>query len=385
MTNNQMKTPLERPKILVVDGEKQLLHSLKRALRRSYNHWEFQFCLSSDSAIDILTNFDPWVVIYDKLPLLPKGESFAQYIKQYKPNAVRVLLTGDVSLDTASSGIRSAHFMVAKPFQIEDINNALDRAAVLHQIPISQEVKLYLNQLSSLPVLPETYQKLTKYLEREDAEMEEAANIVKKDQAISVKVMQIANSPFFGFASSSSNLQQAMTRLGVTLIKHLVLVSGLFEQVKTTAQQEQQALFDQAFIVAKLAKSLCLLVNGDKKLADKCYLSGLIHNVGGLVLLNYEQGDVSERDKVNCAHYLLHLWGFSQDIADAVSTLSELQHTENLSDLSYCLYIARRSERCVSGNSDLEQELSILDNRLSRDQILSWFKETILEINQKTT
>nr|WP_255512508.1 HDOD domain-containing protein [Pontibacterium sinense] len=206
---------------------------------------------------------------------------------------------------------------------MEGLIDALHAAQCLRELPIPLHLREQIGCIDSLPVLPAVYKALVSYLNQTDEpDSERIAEIITQDTAILSKILQLANSAFFGFATPATSAIDAVVRLGQGMIKNLVLCAGIFRQDSSNNTYEHEQLCRQAEHVAGIMRTLSQEMKLSRAEADHHYVLGMLHNVGGLI--SGETGN-SERNAVISA-YLLKLWGFDSDTVVAV--LYQL-HPEN--------------------------------------------------------
>ena len=68
---------------------------------------------------------------------------------------------------------------------------------------------------STLFTLPEIYLRVRDIVDSPESTMDELANTLKFDPAISARLMKIVNSPLCGFSKNVDNISQAVTLLGM--------------------------------------------------------------------------------------------------------------------------------------------------------------------------
>ncbi|MDH5734943.1 MAG: HDOD domain-containing protein, partial [Gammaproteobacteria bacterium] len=74
-----------------------------------------------------------------------------------------------------------------------------------------------------LPSLPDIAVKVQQECEKPNATAQSLAEAISIDPALSVRMLQVANSPLYRSRSLADNLQMAITRLGLGLVKNLVI------------------------------------------------------------------------------------------------------------------------------------------------------------------
>lgn len=144
-----------------------------------------------------------------------------------------------------------------------------------------------------LPLLPEAATKLIALTQREDTELRELALVAQRDAAIAGHVMRIANSPLYSPTSPIVSLQQAITRLGVSLLREVALLVATKNNVfRASAHAEYiRELFRHALASAFLGRELARMRRWN---VEEAFLSGLLHSVGKPVLVQV-LADVEQR------------------------------------------------------------------------------------------
>jgi len=326
---------MDKPRVLIVDDESSTLRSLRRGLRRHFKDWEFRYEQSAEQALLVLDAFEPWVVISDKRMPKVDGIQFLSQVKQRTPLAVRILLSGETDADTALPALGVAHLMLPKPFEMDDLVDALHAAECLRSLPITPDLKEEIGCISSLPVLPAVYRELTEYINQTDEPSNDRiAAIVEQDTAILSKVLQLANSAFFGFSTTTNSAQDAVFRLGQDMLTNLVLFSGLFKQDSSDNTSKHTVVCHQAETVAEIIRALAARMDCNRQNQNQHHVIGLLHNVGGLI--SGEPGP-SRRNAIISA-YLLKLWGFEKEIVSAV--LNQLEPKTSDDPLTLRLHAA---------------------------------------------
>ena len=140
--------------------------------------------------------------------------------------------------------------------------------------------------ITTLPTLPQTLVELFDACNRNDGNIQELGSIVARDVSVSTRVLQLVNSVFIGARSTFSDIIQAVIYLGVDTTRNLAISVAVHETFKSMDMDEAINLSDfwyHSFLTAVLAKSLAQAV-GAVDLSE-AYLTGLLHDVGKLLLL----------------------------------------------------------------------------------------------------
>jgi HD-like signal output (HDOD) protein/CheY-like chemotaxis protein len=377
---------MDKPRVLFVDDETNVLNALKRSMRLHCRDWQVECCSSPAAALLLLPTFDPWVVFSDKRMPEMDGATFLHAVGQELPEAVRVLLTGDTSPETAFEVAEVAHILLAKPFHFESIIDILHRAQCLHLLPVSHTVRHEIGAIEHFPVLPKVYQELVAYLKQDEVETQEIARIISQDPPILAKLMQLANSAFMGFVNHATNAQAVVVRLGTELIKNIVLCVGVFQQSEKFDEYLCEQLFVESMEVAKISHDLSKACGCSNIELDNSFILGLLHNVGMLMtdlsmLHNVSDSSDTRFDEESVVGaYMLALWEFDSEFTNAVLYQDKPECADTVTLLSCRLYVAKIVRQAQKqGVSALEVKPS-LNQPLLKEQgmledVLVWINE----------
>jgi len=189
-----------------------------------------------------------------------------------------------------------------------------------------------------LPSLPEVYWELVRATENPDTGLSDIARIVERDPAMSVKVLQLVNSAYFGLAQKTDSISRAVTYLGIENLKGLLVAVHVFgaDDAPHVDGLSPTALRDESLMTATLARQIVK----DPTLADAAFTAGVVHDVGQLVLgrdPEKKYGEVLrhaaergqplasvEREEMGVTHgivgaYLLGVWGLPYLLAETVA------------------------------------------------------------------
>lgn len=140
----------------------------------------------------------------------------------------------------------------------------------------------------NLPTLPAILLKLLAACDNDETPMSEIAAIISKDPVLSFKVLQLVNSAYYGFRYSFQGIDQAVVYLGANTIKNIAVtmsVHQVFERkrFKKIKQFNTSIFWYHSLMCATLAKRIARKTGYGN--LDEAYLTGLLHDMGSLVLL----------------------------------------------------------------------------------------------------
>ncbi len=154
----------------------------------------------------------------------------------------------------------------------------LSRNHTLELISITEE----------LPTLPDRFMKIQHVLNDPHSNAGDVADVVRTDQATSVMIMKIANSPAYNPMNKPiSQLPQAIARLGATETADIALsMSLLYGFAIPAGMGAIRSFWAHAYAVGLLSKHLVKKLPDPSVAADPetMFLAGLLHDIGRAIL-----------------------------------------------------------------------------------------------------
>lgn len=140
-----------------------------------------------------------------------------------------------------------------------------------------------------IPPLPGAVMQVLDLVDREDATAEQLQKIISSDPSLSAKVLQLANSAYYGLSRQVSTIQQAVIILGFQTVKNLVLGLAAFQAFKGEkhATPEMLSLWERSFVCAGVALEIAKVKKLGLANAETAFMGGLLHDLGLLFLAQY--------------------------------------------------------------------------------------------------
>lgn len=145
-----------------------------------------------------------------------------------------------------------------------------------------------------LPHIPRVVQELMQSFQDDDIDVDEISKKVAMDQALTAKVLRLANSAHYGASRSVTNTNDAIVLLGFNTLRTLVLASGVTSSFKSPDGFDMNAFWKQSFAIGELSKWLSKYVPGtDPETAFTC---GMLNSIGSLLIRIVLPKDAKEID-----------------------------------------------------------------------------------------
>jgi putative nucleotidyltransferase with HDIG domain len=146
---------------------------------------------------------------------------------------------------------------------------------------IDYKRKIYATR--DLPTLPIIAQKILLLADDDECGADKLAKIITSDQSLSVKVLSLANSAYYGHRAQISTVKQALIVIGVDMLKQIALSVLVFKALDRG--QKGRTDFWRHSLLAAHASSLIAKRTGGIP-DDVCFMAGLLHDVGKLILVS---------------------------------------------------------------------------------------------------
>lgn len=326
-------------RVLFVDDEVNILDGLRRTFRGARDRWEMEFVVGAEEALRACESKSFDVIVSDMRMPGMDGATLLGIIRERYPDTARIVLSG-YSEEVLSMHILSvAHRCLSKPCEPAELREAIENVCLLRDVLSTEPIRRIVGSVSELPSLSTTYMQLLKVIKDPETSIGDVVNLIEKDVAMSAKILQVANSAYFGLPRRAANLKGAAMYLGIATIKNLVFASEVFSIFKPHASLPKgfcEDLQRHAYRSALIAGTLPV----PHEMRDIVFIAALLHDIGQLFLASSmpeslsaildtcakEQRDLYavEEEQLGTTHaeigaYLLGLWGIPFPAVEAIA------------------------------------------------------------------
>ena len=178
---------------------------------------------------------------------------------------------GLLASETQAKGtMREAGFQRAKP---EPMKRRLSRAETIATLASYAEAK---------PLKP-TVQMALRLARDSSSTVEDLARVIKQDQALATRVLQLANSSLHRRGAPTRTIEQAIIRLGMGVLRETISSTAVLDQFESPdGVLNIQMLWEHGYAVGMLAADLSRATR--KMSPDNAFLIGLLHDMGRAIM-----------------------------------------------------------------------------------------------------
>lgn len=194
-------------------------------------------------------------------------------------------------------------------------------------MPAELEINEILENAPDAIPLPTTATAILQKSSQPDTSSNEIAELLKGDQALTARILKVANSAFYGLPRQIASIDNAVVLLGQKTIRNLVLTAtmgGLGSQGVAGYGIPRGGLFNHAIVVAQSAQALSSETN--RSIPAEAYTAGLLHDIGKVILGEHVENrigaiiDLARSDGCSFAEAERRLLGLNHAEVGAVLT-----------------------------------------------------------------
>lgn len=249
--------------------------------------WVLSFASSGNQALDAIRSQTFDAIVSDLQLPGPSGNEVLAETAKLQPKALRFVYAATNASPLLRRCVGQAHQLLAKPASAETILAALDRAFAMQVWLPDGPTQNLVAELDRLPSPPDLYFSIVEALQSPATPLETVADLVKRDIAITAKLLQLANSAAMGLGVQVTEVAEAIQYLGVEVTKSLVLLAHSVSYFDNLPAGEFSvvSLGRHCLVTGNLARDIARLARQPAELTSQAFTAGLLHDLGKLLLL----------------------------------------------------------------------------------------------------
>ena len=333
-------------RLLLVAPESETVQGLARDLFLLDEHVETMIRHQTAAALDLLNgqNFDA-VAIDLRMP----GDSAALLLAALQsqfPRIIRMVIADDPGDTIFAQAAHLAHCLLPRPCDAGTLYEALLDTAATAQRMRDPALSAAVAGILALPESPAMRRELLGLLADDEIPIDQVEEAVERNPAIVAKLLQIANSAYYGSRSTVTSVGEAVSMLGFDTVRGIVTSAHLFDALPGHSAQEFPVhdLWTHCVSTAVMVRRIAWHVRASANINRAAFTAALLHDVGKVVM-SIAHGEAyaalrrrpdtpvrplwQEEERLFGHHHgtagalLLELWGLPSSVVEAVA----LHHT----------------------------------------------------------
>ena len=179
-----------------------------------------------------------------------------------------------------------------------------------------------------LPTLPEVALRVREAVEDPGVGIPQISKVIGNDAALTARIIKVVNSPLLRSNKEITDLQMAVSRLGINYTCNLatgLAMEQMFQATSDVVDRKMREVWNKSTEIAGICHVLCR--HYTRLMPDQATLAGLVHQIGVLPILTYaEEHNELLADSISLNHVIeqihpiigdkiLRTWEFPEPIA----------------------------------------------------------------------
>ena len=387
----------EKPSIVFVDDQNNILQGFRRSLRNLENVWNIHYSVGGKETLRLMETTSIDIIVSDTNMPGMRGTELLKEVQSLYPKTIRLVLSGGGSRsDDISILLRTSHQFFSKPFDIEKLKNTAERLLALREKVGDDNLIKLIASISKLPCSPHIYAAFKKEREGSSADLEKMGAFIAQDPGLTAKMLQSLNSTYFGVNKAGIHPFKAAQSMGPGTINYLFDEDTHFHTIEPNHPNYAflAAVYKQSLHCAYLVEALAESENLPESLKNIAYTTGMLGNIGSIIL-SYGLPEAyakitsgfktlaaqaqTEKKAFGASHnivgaYFLGLWGFPEAACDATAHSQtpekSPQQTLNLTTLMHVAQAFVQAEDLATQKTHLN--MSYLEKLGLSDKLQKW-------------
>ena len=158
-----------------------------------------------------------------------------------------------------------------------------------------QRLRKITESIIGLPTLPTVVTQMIGLIDNPQTSARDVSRLISTDQALTAKILKLANSAFYGFPREIATVNHAVVVLGFETVKSLGLSVSVLERFAGGA--DHSAFDRQKFWEHCTACGVAARIMANKlryRVQGEAFAAGILHDIGKLVLSQYFDDEFDE-------------------------------------------------------------------------------------------
>lgn len=247
----------------------------------------------------------------------------------------------------------------------------------------SQTISNLKENIKNIPSLPEIITKSIELMQDKNTSAATLSKIISNDVGLTARVLKLVNSAYYGFPKQISTIQQAITILGFTTIKGIILSASIYKMFSSEGAGSEfnyKRFWKHSLLVAFASK---LIGKYSKDLVSSdIFSAAFLHDIGKIILAQYDRDNytnVCMQDELNEFDYLkeeekycginhcelgnivAYSWNLPEVFCDVITYHHYPEKSVNFKNECLAVYLANYITSNIMSNNSLTIDKIMLD------------------------
>ena len=143
--------------------------------------------------------------------------------------------------------------------------------------------------VEKMPAFPKSVQRVVQLTSNIDVSAKEIVQVIEYDPVLTVKILKVINSAFYGLSQKINSVQRAVVHIGLNTVKNLAMSVAAMGMLKTSnkANFSATAFLLHALTTAAISRKLAERAGLSQQECSDSFVAGLLHDFGKVVFAEF--------------------------------------------------------------------------------------------------
>lgn len=144
--------------------------------------------------------------------------------------------------------------------------------------------------VDKMPAFPNSVQRIVQLTSDTDSSSKDLVEVIESDPVMTLKILKVINSPFYGLAQKINSIQRAVVHIGMNTIKNMALSVAAIGVLNNNNQSgfSNADFLLHSLTTAALCKKLGELKGVPQIECSDYFVAGLLHDFGKVVFAEFK-------------------------------------------------------------------------------------------------
>lgn len=153
---------------------------------------------------------------------------------------------------------------------------------------MNNEITKLINNLKNVPAMPNVVIQALNIVKNPNSGIKDLGDIMSYDQSLSLKVLNLVNSAYYGFAQQITSITRALALLGMNQAKNIIVAIAMKPMFSS---EENKELWEHSITAAVGCEYLASNLNIMD--SEEAFIIGFLHDIGKIIL------NMQDKDTLN--------------------------------------------------------------------------------------
>jgi len=214
-----------------------------------------------------------------------------------------------------------------------------------------------------MPAFPASVQQVITLTSDIDSSPKDLVKVIDHDPVLTMKILKVANSAYFGLSRRIVSINHAVVYLGLNTVKHVALAIAAIGALPRTneAHFDMDDFLLHSLTTAVITRSLAREMRIAEVDAANFFVAGLLHDIGQVIFAQFKpeefqaclqeanargvalhevEDSILGNNHAELGAVLCETWSFPEDLVSAIRAHHMVGTGKNCDNIRKCLFVA---------------------------------------------